>query len=202
MLKNIRKALYTKVPNPYVAEKMDRLVVGNDPIPDVSFAENFVANGGHFRFCENIQQAYEHLNNLIKEKGWQNIYCWDEDIVSMTRKVGIPNIRTGHKRLKMDAAICEADLMIAETGTLVIRSGNAKGSILPNSAPALLVIGSAGKLRKTNWEALSEMNQTAYHSNIQFISGLNVSFDIEGLAIPGYGPEEIHFFWIEENSRH
>ena len=47
---------------------------------DEKFTINFKANGGKFLYCENMQEIYNTLNDILKENEWddKNAYLIDD----------------------------------------------------------------------------------------------------------------------------
>ncbi len=42
---------------------------------DERFTINFKANGGKFLYCENLDEVYDSLNNIILENDWEEKKC-------------------------------------------------------------------------------------------------------------------------------
>ena len=45
---------------------------------DERFTINFKANGGKFLYCENIEEVYNSLENIISENSWEDKTAYDE----------------------------------------------------------------------------------------------------------------------------
>lgn len=90
VLKKIRHALINKTSSPFLRVDFDSSVYQqNDVEQDIVFAENLVAAGAHFVFCENKLDLAIQLVNLGQEKKWKQIICCDHNCVPFLKPVNI-----------------------------------------------------------------------------------------------------------------
>ena len=90
MKKNLFNKFITKV-IPSLAEKSANLhkeeqevqekfsTNPTDPA-DVTFAKVFTNNGGKFFYCDNIEDFYSHLKQLLQESKWESTYCSNDKL--------------------------------------------------------------------------------------------------------------------------
>ncbi|MGY0393142.1 LUD domain-containing protein [Bizionia sp. KMM 8389] len=88
---------------------------------DERFTINFKKNGGKFLYCENLDEVYDSLNNIILENDWEddNVLIYDEQLCMRFEKSGLQITRNSS-----DAAyfLTTCENLIADDGSLLISS--------------------------------------------------------------------------------
>lgn len=88
---------------------------------DERFTINFKANGGKFLYCENLDEVFNSLNNIIEENGWQdkNVLFLDNHMEDKFKNFNLT------KTSKIDNAtffLTTCENLIADDGSLLISS--------------------------------------------------------------------------------
>lgn len=88
---------------------------------DERFTINFKANGGKFLYCENLDEVYDSLNNIIIENDWEdeNVLIYDEQLALKFKNSDLKVTRTS-KDSAYFLTTCEN--LIADDGSLLISS--------------------------------------------------------------------------------
>ncbi|EGV44634.1 lactate utilization protein B/C [Bizionia argentinensis JUB59] len=88
---------------------------------DERFTINFKENGGKFLYCENLDEIYDSLNNIILENDWEDneVLIYDEQLRLRFENSGLHVTRKSE-----DAAyfLTTCENLIADDGSLLISS--------------------------------------------------------------------------------
>jgi L-lactate dehydrogenase complex protein LldG len=149
VLKKIRAALLHKTPNPHPNLDSEKIVFAISDAPaELVFAEKFQALGGLLVICENNEEIIETLAAISKENNWTEVFCIDKNISSLLDEINFSHqsIFDAEEDKHVQAAILNAEALIANTGITVINIGKEHGRHLPAIAENLLIICDAAKI--------------------------------------------------------
>tara|TARA_A200000113_G_scaffold225977_1_gene249161 strand:+ start:3002 stop:3589 length:588 start_codon:yes stop_codon:yes gene_type:complete len=85
---------------------------------DVSFAENFTANGGFFLFSEDKKEVLINFKEILKENYWfrDDILCFDKNL-SNVFDLPLSDPKIAHQPSKVGLFLCE--YLISNTGSIL-----------------------------------------------------------------------------------
>lgn len=88
---------------------------------DERFTINFKANGGKFLYCENLDEIYHTLNNIIQENNWEEkkVLLFDSNLKDRFKDFNLP-ASTYAQEATYFLTTCEN--LIADDGSLLISS--------------------------------------------------------------------------------
>lgn len=88
---------------------------------DERFTINFKANGGKFLYCENLDEIYNTLNNIIEENSWEDkkVLLFDSNLKDRFKDFNLPT-STYAQEATYFLTTCEN--LIADDGSLLISS--------------------------------------------------------------------------------
>ncbi|HLV69704.1 MAG TPA: LUD domain-containing protein [Xanthomarina sp.] len=88
---------------------------------DERFTINFKANGGKFLYCENLDEIYHTLNNIIQENNWEEkkVLLFDSNLNDRFKDFNLPT-STYAQEATYFLTTCEN--LIADDGSLLISS--------------------------------------------------------------------------------
>src|ERR1035437_9016492 len=90
VLKKVRNALIHKSKDIYPnVDFASNIYTQSDDPDELNFAKNFTAVGGKFLFCISKKDFAQHLNDLIRENKWENLFCGDDDIKKILKDFSI-----------------------------------------------------------------------------------------------------------------
>ncbi|MEP0765904.1 MAG: lactate utilization protein [Fimbriimonadia bacterium] len=184
-----------------VTEPIPVLQVEGDPTH--AFERNARALLAEVHRTQGWQAAWQHLESLIRARGWQTAATWG---ASAFPQPGLADVlaRSGCRALQpsdwvsADVGITGADAGIAATGTIVLASGPGKPrsvSLLPPVHVALLaesrIVPTIEDWLVVNAQALPQS------AGVVFVSGPSRSGDIEMVVTLGvHGPGEVHIVLV------
>ncbi|MEP6711191.1 MAG: LUD domain-containing protein [Ferruginibacter sp.] len=199
ILKKIRQALSNPVPLPFPNSEGSQSVykISNDD-DAVVFAEEFVKLQGNFAFCADETDLHIQLHQLIKEKGWVNIYCKEDKFIPLLTASGIQpygDLATA------DVSITGCEYLVARTGSIVMSAAQQSGRTASVYAPVHVCIANNSQMLYDVKDALlflKEKYAADFPSFITFASGPSRTADIEKTLVTGvHGPKEVYCFLVE-----
>jgi L-lactate dehydrogenase complex protein LldG len=204
MLKKIRKALIQKAKNPYPALDLDSNIyaVNDDESPEINFAQQLMAAGGRFLFCENEYEFAENLISLAHELKLKNFFCREHKIKALLKDCEFPFKDAEEDLLSADVAVTLCEALVARTGSIIMSSKQLSGRTLISYAPVHIVLAYTSQLVPDMKDALLLMKnryEDALPSMITAITGPSRTADIEKTLVMGaHGPKELYVFLIDQ----
>jgi L-lactate dehydrogenase complex protein LldG len=205
MLKQIRKALIEKTDNPYPRlEESGPIFKQSDELLEIQFAQEFSKISGQFLFCESKEQCIEDLNQLISERAWTNVYCWENSLKSFLMN-GVADLKSDELDFEQaNVGITTCDALVARTGSIIITNASEAGRRLSIYPHIHIVIAYASQLCADIGDAL-DIVQERYGqklpSMISTTTGPSRTADIEKTLVLGaHGPREIVVFLIDDQA--
>jgi L-lactate dehydrogenase complex protein LldG len=199
ILKRIREALVNPVPLPFPASEgnSDVFVNTHEDIL-VLFAQEFTKLQGKFSFCANEVDLQNQLLKLIAEKGWEKIFCVENDLNEMLKNIEITNYTD---LPSCDVSITGCAYLVARTGTMVLTTAQASGRTTSVYAPIHICVAYTSQVVYDVKDALQNLKTKhgeAFPSFVTFASGPSRTADIEKTLVTGvHGPKEVYCFLIE-----
>lgn len=184
---------------PAQAELLARLAPFGGRTAIQALADNLKAAHAEVLLCARGQAA-ETVATLARERGWKRL-VFARGVDPLPRIDGAETrvFDREFEALKsdlfdaVDAGITRAECAIADTGTLVLRSGPDSPRTLSLVPPVNVCIVDAGRLHRSLADALvAEGWSAAMPTNLIFVSGPSKTADIQQtLAYGAHGPKEL-----------
>lgn len=143
-----------------------------DMLNDVKFAENFVAQGGKFIYCENTQQFFLYLKSLQEENHWNYIFSWNQHLVNLMTKYEFQEHNPEMLIQFTDAALSYCESLIAENGTILLSPDQSSHRKLTTFPKYHIIVASKNNLSETLNDALKKFNDN-YINRLPAILELN-----------------------------
>ncbi|GAC1361729.1 MAG: lactate utilization protein [Herpetosiphon sp.] len=165
--------------------------------------------------CDGAEEAIDQVIKLLLDKGMTTVLTWAPDQLPLAdlgehlRSADIEPVESdvlGNDRARrhaelesIQACITGADAAIAESGTMLVVSGNGRGRLASLLPPMHIAILPADRIRRTLPDAFDRLREEfglglfKDHSNITLITGPSRTADIElSLTLGVHGPRDIH----------
>jgi L-lactate dehydrogenase complex protein LldG len=193
--------------------------------PQADLAAQFAAElarlEGHPHRCTGDQAALEIIGAILRQHGARSVIAWDfaqinlPGLGALLAQLGVRVLdgqvasrgveRSSRLQALEPAPVClsGADVGIAESGTLLLRSGAGRGRLASLLAPVHIAVLRAPQLVRGLGEALAlvqarDADVFADSSNLTLITGPSRTADIEmTLTLGVHGPREIHVVLAE-----
>ncbi len=202
MLKQIRKALIEKTDNPYPRlEETGPIYKQSDELLEIQFAQEFSKINGQFLFCEDKEQCISDLQQLVVERKWTELYCWENSLAWLRDNMSdLQQTDVNFEQANVGITTCDA--LVARTGSIIITNASEAGRRLSIYPHIHVVIAFTSQLCADIGDALT-LVQNRYNdklpSMISTTTGPSRTADIEKTLVLGaHGPREIFVMLIDD----
>lgn len=203
VLKKIRKALIhkTTAKNPSLDWEKDVFPALEDDLA-IHFAQELVAIGGEFAFCENTLDFAENLIALVQKTASQQIFCFEPRIQALFDQVQFPYRKDAAKLGEMEIGVTGCEALIARSGSIMVSSAQQKGRVMTAFPPVHVVVAFTSQLVPDIKSALSQIRQR-YEGRmpgmLSLVTGPSRTADIEKTLVMGaHGPKELYVFLVQD----
>lgn len=200
ILDKLKKQIDRSEPLPYPNAPTSNLFFEARDNLEVLFAKQFSANGGHFVYCNSVQELEKQLLSLSIHRQWAAIHCKEEALHKLLRQSSLPLQKEVEQPLQVAASLTTCEALIARTGSLLLSSNTTSGRRLSIVPPVHLVIATPNQIIYHLKEILSlQMAREAeWPSMLCFTSTNSRTADIEKTLVNGaHGPKELFVFLLD-----
>ncbi len=204
LLKKIRQSLLVAKDNPFEDEDLNvDVYVKNDEMPELIFAQELMAAGGKFIFCENTCDFHAQFKALASQKNWNRFRAGceqierflsmnDDDMVSPENSAG------------EEISVTRCEYLAAQTGSVVMSTSVCPDPHSWTYCSVHIVIASTDQVVDNLTKAYSKLKdkyREKYPSVVSVITGPSRTADIEKQLVMGaHGPVELYVFLIDVTS--
>ncbi len=206
ILTKVRNALIEKTENPYtdidlttdVMQKMD-----DEDGLEIIFANELIAVGGNFIYCENEQFFLEDLKVLMAQKAWKSIWCVSDKVSAILESGQILH----HNDVMDDSAgdvvgLTSCERLVARTGSVIVsdvNSGSRSAYAYPDVHLVLAYTSQVVPSLKAAFQEIKTKYIDGLPSQITVITGASRTADIEKTLVMGaHGPKELYVFLVDD----
>ena len=120
---------------------------------DERFTINFKANGGKFLYCENLDEIFQNLDNILAENKWENknVLLLDDQLES---KFKDSSLQTTRKISEATFFLTTCENLIANDGSLLISSKQIFEKKLPELPFNFIVFATTSQIVESIGEGL------------------------------------------------
>ncbi|OYZ02351.1 MAG: lactate utilization protein B/C [Sphingobacteriia bacterium 28-36-52] len=202
ILKNIKQALVTKVPVPFLTNASNaELFQPSIKELEIEFAEHFTGLQGKFSFCANEQELSSQLLQLISVRKWEQVFCKEAAFCEMLVAKGFDKTFSNDIS-SCDVSITGCEYLVARTGSMILSSASVSGRTTSVYAPIHICLAKTNQLVYSIDEALRGMTEkygTNIPSMISLATGPSRTADIEKTLVVGvHGPKEVFCFLTDD----
>ena len=169
---------------------------------DIRFATKFIEGGGKFVFCENMAQAIDDLKQLKEEKGWQFVFCWENEIKDAFCDNNFQKGLIGYTIENSDAAVSLCESLAADEGTIILNPKQASRRRLTCFPKTHVIITDISRLAPVEAEALDKFKQKNKGElpSVVKLGTCNTGhfYDKQRLILNADGPEDIYVFLVDQ----
>ncbi len=207
ILSKLRNALTEKTNNPYenVDLQLD-VIKSSDPDeePEVLFAQELIALGGQFVYCENEHDFLFSLTELMREFGWASLWSESPYISDALASNNIPYFTELPEELPAEpiVSITPCEKLITASGTIVMSDANGISRASFAYPDIHLVLAFSSQVVPNIKTALDGIRKKYEHHippQLTFITGPSRTADIEKTLVKGaHGPTQLFVFLIDD----
>jgi len=205
ILTKVRNALIDKSDNPYQDIDYTAEVLkpkDTEEAPEVAFAGELIATGGHFIYCENENAFAEYLSELLNERQWPAVWCVNPRIAQLLELSEIPHYEADPPQGNPIVGITAAEKLISRTGSIVISellAGSRRMISLPDIHLVLAYSSQVTQTLKTAFAEIRLKYNESLPSQLTVVTGPSRTADIEKTLVMGaHGPKELFVFMIDD----
>jgi len=169
-------------------------------LPDAvsCFKNELEAVKGQCILCENEEDMYGKLKDLVMERAFPYVFCRDKAMIFHLENNNIPFSDKEADFENMQAGITSCEFLIARTGSVMVSSVSSFGRQMHAFPPVHIVVAKAAQITDYYEDALIAV-QHRYNgdlpSAITTITGPSRTADIEKTLVLGaHGPKELIVF--------
>lgn len=120
---------------------------------DEKFTINFKANGGKFLYCENLNEIFQNLQNIIEENNWdnKNVLLLDSNLADKFKN---SNLQATTKISESTFFLTTCENLIANDGSLLISSKQIFEKRLPELPVNFIVFATTSQIVENIGEGL------------------------------------------------
>ncbi len=166
---------------------------------DEKFTINFKANGGKFLYCEDLNEIFESLENIIEENDWgdKNAYFIDENLKNRFKSA---NLLTSDRASESTFFITTCENLIANDGSLLICSNQIAEKKLIELPDNFIVFSTTSQMVDTIGEGLrgiKSKNKKKIPTNITTIKHFKSSDEKDFLSY-GSSSKNLYLLLLED----
>jgi L-lactate dehydrogenase complex protein LldG len=170
------------------------------------FAKNAADLRATFKWVKDVSELTAELHTLRDSENWKRIAAHRGPLAGAhAGSLGLPVLFTDHgydkhELERCDVGISECDVLVAQTGTVVVTSRTAGGRALSVLPPHHVVIARREQLvpdLPAAFAFIKSKHGASYPSMISFITGPSRTGDIERILVLGaHGPKKLTIFMV------
>jgi len=158
MWKKIKQLLNPQAEEPGQEEELEFVAFqSKDPV-DVLFAKNFIAGGGQFFYCEDEQEALEHLQEIITNEQIDKAICFEDTLKSYLSRLNVES--TSSLNPGVDFSFIECEYLVAFDGAIMLSAHKTNGRKLSSFPDNFIIFAHPGQLVSNISEALQRLKST------------------------------------------
>jgi len=184
-----------KVPNEERSKYMPDIKL---PV-DERFTINFKANGGKFLYCENIEDVYNSLENIISENNWdgKNVFLLDDRLGKLFEGF---DLKSTKKISESTYFFTTCEYLISDDGSLLISSNQIAEKKLKELPDNFVIYATTSQLVESIGEGLKGIknkNKSKIPTNITTIKHFKTNQDKDFLTY-GSSAKNLYLLLLED----
>lgn len=184
-----------KVPNEERSKYMPDIKL---PV-DERFTINFKANGGKFLYCENIEDVYNSLENIISENNWdgKNVFLLDDRLGKLFEGF---DLKATKKTSESTYFFTTCEYLISDDGSLLISSNQIAEKKLKELPYNFVIYATTSQLVESIGEGLKGIknkNKSKIPTNITTIKHFKTNEDKDFLTY-GSSAKNLYLLLLED----
>lgn len=219
ILGRIREALKIVAPPPIFRERSSRVLplpaspqawlpaVGETLEEQIElFRRNATELKAEFYCFTNLNEAVQYVKNLAAREGWKKIGRHSGELTdAVAPELGLAEVRTDkgyalNDLENCDAALTECEVLVAQTGSVLVSATAAGGRALSVLPPHHVVLARRYQMVPDLGTAIQRMRdkfKDRFPSFLSFISGPSRTGDIERVLVLGaHGPKKLTILFL------
>ena len=169
----------------------------NDPA-DVTFAKVFTNNGGKFFYCDNVEDFYDHLIQLLQENNWKSTYCSNDKLKELLEPTKL-SFETDYKIA--DSSINTCEFLIAFNGSVMVSGEQTKNLKIEHLPEAMIIVAYTSQIVKNISEGLRGIQNKYGKSRPSLVTTIRTKESITTMSDSDRA-KNLYIFLIEDYKEH
>ena len=169
----------------------------NDPA-DVTFAKVFTNNGGKFFYCDNVEDFYDHLIQLLQENNWKSTYCSNDKLKKLLEPTKL-SFETDYKIA--DSSINTCEFLIAFNGSVMVSGEQTKNLKIEHLPEAMIIVAYTSQIVKNISEGLRGIQNKYGKSRPSLVTTIRTKESITTMSDSDRA-KNLYIFLIEDYKEH
>ncbi|MBO6211765.1 L-lactate dehydrogenase complex protein LldG [Algoriella xinjiangensis] len=128
----------------------------NNASMDEIFATNFNAGGGHFLFCDNNDEAFQNLKEIVKYENVTELICLDKQLQQILTSIDVPFVeKPSDSRYTLSFLNCE--FLIAFDGSIMLSAHQTCGRNIDDFPTNFIIYARPSQLVENVGAALQKL---------------------------------------------
>lgn len=166
---------------------------------DESFTINFKKNGGKFLYCDNIDEVYDNLNNIILENNWEDnaAFFYDQDFLEKFKGC---QLQVSKKLSDCTYFMSTCENLIADDGSILVCSNQIAEKKLHEFPNNVVVFATTSQIVTNIGEGLREIknkNTRSIPTNITTIKHFKLQEEKDFLSY-GSTTKNLYLLLLED----
>lgn len=166
---------------------------------DERFTINFKANGGKFLYCEDLNEVYQNLDNILKENDWidSKVYILDERLKEKFAKF---EFSTSKRSSECSFFLSTCEYLISNDGSLLISSNQIAEKKLKELPANFVIFATTSQFAETISEGLrgiKDKSRDKIPTNITTIKHFKACDDKDFLSY-GSSSKNLYLLLLED----
>jgi hypothetical protein len=166
---------------------------------DEKFTINFKANGGKFLYCENIEEIYNSLENILDENDWngKNVFLLDDRLKELFKGF---DFKASKKTSESAYFFSTCEYLISDDGSLLISSNQIAEKKLKELPDNFIIYATTSQLVENIGEGLKGIknkNRSKIPTNITTIKHFKTTEDKDFLSY-GSSSKNLYLLLLED----
>ncbi|ARV09153.1 lactate utilization protein B/C [Winogradskyella sp. PC-19] len=166
---------------------------------DERFTINFKANGGKFLYCENIEEVYNSLENIISENDWDDkkVFLLDDRLSELFKGF---DLKATKKTSESTYFFSTCEYLISDDGSLLISSNQIAEKKLKELPENFVIYATTSQLVESIGEGLKGIknnNKSKIPTNITTIKHFKTNEDKDFLTY-GSSAKNLYLLLLED----
>lgn len=166
---------------------------------DEKFTINFKANGGKFLYCENMQEIYSSLKDILSENSWEDkhVFLYDDRLKELFKDF---NLQVTKKTTDSIYFLSTCEYLIADDGSLLISSNQIAEKKLKDLPPNFIIYATTSQFVENIGEGLrgiKNKNKEKIPTNITTIKHFKTLEDKDFLTY-GSSSKNLYLLLLED----
>ncbi len=173
-----------------------------------AFIKKFISASGQFVYCDNQFDCIDKLLDLIEQRKWKFLFCWEEEIQTLLTESGISYFNKKENIEKIQVSITGCESLLAISGSILV-SSTKNSRILTIWPPVHIVIAKRSQIAldmKESFQLLRNKYGREIPSMLSFLTGPGRTAmipteqmeELPATVIGAHGPIELILFLIDD----